>query len=109
MSRPIKCRKICHLPPSTRFIAEGKSETDTTLLTLDEYECIRLLDYLDFSQEDCAVHMQVSRATVQLIYEGARKKLATALVHGHCIHIDGGHFRLDFCENKKCGCHNTQP
>lgn len=105
MPRPIKCRKISHLPPATKFLAEGNASAEAALLTLDEYECIRLLDYMGFSQEECAAHMQISRATAQLIYESARKKLATALVLGQGIRIEGGHFRFAACENRWCECH----
>lgn len=105
MPRPIKCRKITHFPPATRFVAEGSASADAALLTLDEYECIRLLDYMGFSQEECAEHMQISRATAQLIYESARKKLASALVLGQGIRIEGGNFRFAACENRQCECH----
>jgi predicted DNA-binding protein (UPF0251 family) len=103
----MKYRKVCHLPPATAFTAEGGPASECTCLSLDEYECIRLLDYMGFSQEECAAHMQISRATAQLIYESARKKLASALVLGQGIRIQGGHFRLATCEDKRCECHKT--
>lgn len=104
MSRPRKCRKVCHLPPVEEFTANGGAENEPIVLTVDEYECLRLADYQGFSQEDCAAYMQVSRATVQLIYNAARKKLAGALVKGKDIRIAGGEYRL--CDGKEsaCGC-----
>ena len=43
-------------------------------MTLDEYETIRLIDLLDYTQEECAVQMGVARTTVQSVYNEARKK-----------------------------------
>lgn len=104
MPRPRKSRKVCQLPPAEKFAARGCPEDQYVVLTVDEYECIRLVDYQGFSQERCAEHMQVSRATVQLICDSARKKIASALVNGRGIHIDGGDYRL--CDGKEefCNC-----
>lgn len=103
MSRPKKCRKVCRMPIADRFEANSANEGGI-VLSIDEYECIRLLDYQGFSQEESAQYMQVSRATVQLIYDSARKKLATALVNGYTIRIDGGDYKL--CEGNEdhCNC-----
>ena len=45
-------------------------------MTLDEFETVRLMDRLGFDQEDCAAQMNVSRTTVQAIYDSARKKIS---------------------------------
>lgn len=104
MPRPKKCRKICKLPPATKFFVQGCDEKEYVVLTVDEYECIRLVDYQGFSQEECAEYMQVSRATAQLICDSARKKIAAALVGGRGINIDGGDFRLCDGSEENCGC-----
>ena len=41
-------------------------------MTVDEYEAIRLIDLLGFTQEECAKQMSVARTTVQGIYAEAR-------------------------------------
>lgn len=104
MPRPRKCRKVCHLPPVGEFLPNGAEKREHIVLTVDEYECIRLIDDQAFSQEECAAYMQISRATAQIIYNNARKKLAKALVNGLAFRIEGGDYRL--CDGKEadCGC-----
>lgn len=103
MPRPRKCRKVCRLPIADVFEANAEN-TESVTLTVDEYECIRLVDHQGFSQEKCAAYMQVSRATAQLICDSARKKIAKALVNGYTIRIEGGDYRLCNGEEEACGC-----
>ena len=107
MPRPKKCRKVCRLPVADVFAVNIDCENEI-VLTVDEYECVRLVDYQGFSQEQCAEYMQVSRATAQLICDTARKKIASALVNGYNLRIEGGDFRL--CEGREeaCGCGGCQ-
>ena len=102
MPRPKKCRKVCKLPPVEKFSAHGKEESEYIVLTVDEYECLRLVDYQGFSQEECAEYMQISRATAQLMCDSAHKKLASALVNGRGILISGGEYRL--CDGTEASC-----
>ncbi|MBQ5324976.1 MAG: DUF134 domain-containing protein, partial [Oscillospiraceae bacterium] len=44
MPRPRKCRKVCRMPVATTFAANSSKE-ESVILTVDEYECIRLVDY----------------------------------------------------------------
>ena len=96
MARPRKCRRICHLPPAREFRPEGEAEGEVTL-TLDEVECLRLLDVEGLTQEQCAAQMMVGRATVTAIYDAARRKVAQALVYGRELVIQGGDFAV--CEH----------
>lgn len=84
MPRPVKCRKVCHFPNVLEFLPADDTEKKMPIvLTVDEYETIRLLDKKGYSQEQCAESMQIARTTVQRIYEIARKKIADALIDGH--------------------------
>ena len=65
-------------------------DAEPILLTLDEYEVIRLVDLGCQTHEQCAAQMDISRSTVQEIYESARRKIAACLVHGKPLHITGG-------------------
>ena len=105
MPRPKKCRKVCQMPKTKEFQPIGDTSCKASvILTVDEYEAIRLIDKQGFSQEECSNYMQVARTTVQLIYNSARKKLADALVDGLSIRIEGGDFQLCDGNEDYCGC-----
>ena len=74
---------------------------------IDEYEVIRLIDWVGLTQEQCAAQINVARTTVTGIYDSARRKLADALIHGKRLVIEGGHIQA--CERSgTCGhacCH----
>lgn len=97
MPRPTKCRKVCRLPGTLSFVpGESGEDAGGVVLTVDEYETIRLIDREGFSQEECGEYMQVARTTVQQIYTCARKKIAKAIVDGLPIRIQGGNYQI--CE-----------
>lgn len=103
MSRPTKCRRVCHFPQTLGFLpSQGADGKVPVIMTVDEYETIRLIDKEGLSQERCAAFMQVARTTVQRVYESARKKLAAVLVDGLPLRIEGGDFRL--CDGRGVGC-----
>ncbi len=101
MPRPTKCRMICRFPQTVEF-APAKGADECVIMTLDEYEAIRLIDKESLSQEECAKRMQVARTTAQKIYDSARKKLADALVDGLSLKIEGGEYKLCGGENRFC-------
>ena len=94
MPRPPRCRRICGIPKINAFCPSGDRRTEPILLTLDEYEVIRLVDLEQQTHEQCASQMDISRSTVQEIYENARRKIAACLVHGRPLHITGGNYRI---------------
>ena len=70
---------------------------------IDEYEVIRLIDWVGLTQEQCAAQINVARTTVTGIYDSARHKLANALIHGKRLVIEGGHIQV--CERSGTCCH----
>ena len=107
MSRPTKCRRVCRFPETLEFFTMGETLGEPVILTVDEYETIRLIDKEGLSQEDCGTQLGVGRTTVQKIYETARRKIADALVLGRSLKIEGGDFYLcngnsEFCYQKSC-------
>ena len=104
MPRPFKWRRVCCLPENNRYGPLNAAENDNGVvqMSVDEYEAIRLIDTEGYTQEKCAEHMNVSRSTIQSIYDSARKKLSDSLVFGKVLWIEGGEYRL--CDGMSNGC-----
>lgn len=107
MARPTKRRRVCGLPRVAEFGPHPCGAAERLMLTVDEYEVIRLVDLLGFTQEECAGQMHVARTTVQSIYDNARHKLADALVNGKMLTVSGGSYEIcpkaQGCCGKSCG------
>lgn len=101
MARPQRCRRICGMPQVSSFCPAQQQGQQPILLSLDEYEVIRLVDLEEKSHQQCALQMDISRSTVQEIYESARKKIAACLVHGRELVISGGNYRI--CGGQEAG------
>ncbi len=118
MPRPKQFRTIATPPAMKGFKPFGipRAELETVLLSYDEYETIRLLDYEGLMQEQAAERMNVSRPTLTRIYEKARKAIAKAFIEGKMIVIDGGNvdfgrvwFRCRKCHKLVDGVENHIP
>jgi len=125
LPRPMKKRQVCALPQTREFLPCGRKCDAVVELGVDEFEALRLIDYLRLTQDDCAAQMNVARTTVQAVYNAAREKVADALVNGKRLVITGGCYNLcadaqdccgrncvrRSCETSHCGrgcpCHKT--
>jgi len=111
MARPKKWRKVCSLPEINRFgPLNGFDAGGFVVMSIDEYETIRLIDVESMTQEECSARMNVARTTVQGIYDQARKKIADSLVNGKTLTIEGGEYKLcdgrgGHCGGMGCGRH----
>ena len=106
MPRPRKWRKVCCLPESNLFgsLNAPNLDSEIIIMTVEEYETIRLIDLEGMMQEECGDRMNVARTTVQRIYTDARKKLAESLVNGNILKIEGGDYKLCDENEQKYGC-----
>lgn len=102
MARPCKKRRICAAPRCRRFLPDPPEQTPEVRMSLEELECIRLLDYLGMTQEECARQLGVARTTVQALYTSARRRIAGCLVEGRPLHIGGGNYELCTAKNTCC-------
>ena len=108
MPRPRKWKQVCRLPESDLYgpiHSNEQGRNETILMSVEEYETIRLIDVEGLTQEECAERMQVARATVQKLYDKARRTLGLSLVNGALLKIEGGDYILyqDCHETYRCG------
>lgn len=94
MPRPCKRRRVRGQPNFSYFKPAGirKNELEESVLTIDEFEAVRLKDYLNIEQEKCAEKMNISQPTFHRLITSARKKIADAIVNGKAIKIEGGNY-----------------
>jgi predicted DNA-binding protein (UPF0251 family) len=69
-------------------------ETGEVILTLEEFEVIRLIDYQGLDQSGAAQIMNVSRQTVGRVLKSARIKIADALVTAKRLTVQGGCYEM---------------
>jgi predicted DNA-binding protein (UPF0251 family) len=92
--RPKKTRWVKCDPSERCFKPDNKPDFGNVVLTLDEFEAVRLLDYKGLSQTEAALMMKVHRSTVSRIISSARQKIAQALVDIKTLKIEGGCCRI---------------
>lgn len=86
--RPMKPRMIKSALKVRRFTPVPNEGTplsmskEPIMMTIDELEALRLVDYEGLLQEEAAMGMGVSRGTVWRCLDSARRKVATMLIEG---------------------------
>lgn len=70
---------------------------EEVVLTDDETEVVKLIDYDGLDQEQTAEKLKISRITVQRIYKSARAKIAEAIICGKALRLHGSN-------TGDCGC-----
>jgi predicted DNA-binding protein (UPF0251 family) len=75
------------------------------VLTLDEFEAVRLADLDGLYQEEAAKIMGISRQTFGNIIESAHKKIADVVVNTKALRIEGGIVKMI---QRKFLCYNCQ-
>ena len=98
--RPKKYRIIRQDPRITQFSPRGKpGRPDELSLSMDEYEAMRLTDYMELPQKEAAQSMRVSQQTFSRILKQARRKIANSIVLGKIIRIQGGYYIISTKNN----------
>lgn len=108
MPRPFSCRRIAGRPAARIFKPIGipVRELDEVVMTLDEFEAMRLADLDGLYQDQAALQMSVSRPTFGRIVDSAHRKMADALVHGKALRIEGGPVQL--MKRRCCRMHDDE-
>ena len=106
MARPKRLRHLTSAPPAHCFHpADDKHclmQREIIILSMDEFESLRLADLECHSQVQAAKKMNVSRATFGRIIESGRSKVARALVEGCRLEISGGSFMFGRGRHLQC-------
>lgn len=76
---------VSQLSPS--FISERDTPQEPIKMFYDEYEVLRLIDYMGLDQEQAGKMMGVSRGTIWRLLQSARKKLIATIVEGRGLRI----------------------
>lgn len=108
MPRPIKCRKIGYSPDFYFFkpaAIPGKLLQEV-VLSIDEFEAVRLADYEGLYQEEAAKLMNISRQTFGNIILSARYKISDVLVNGKILKIQGG--SINMLKERHFNCYDCQ-
>jgi len=97
MARPHCPRRIATLPGVVFFKPAGipLRDLEERVLSLDEFEALRLADVEGMPQLDASRLMGISRQTFSRILARARQTVATCLTKGMAVRIEGGVVHLD--------------
>lgn len=87
-------RWITEIPETRRFEPAGATKGEDIKIALEELEAIRLVDLLELQQQEAALYMGVSRKAFWNDLRSGRKKVASALVYGLGMTIEGGSYLL---------------
>lgn len=97
MPRPEKKRIVSSPPLFSSFkpTGVGRRNLKPIIMSLDEYEAVRLADYQGLDHVEAAALMEISRSTFTRLIEKARAKVARFIIEGNELSIEGGniHFR----------------
>ncbi len=96
MPRPRICRRVGFKPGVVFFKPSGipGDKLEQSVLSVDEYEAVRLKDLEGLDQEECAEHMGISQPTFHRLVVAARRKIADSIINGKMLRISGGNFKI---------------
>ena len=87
MARPKIPRNICGRPADSCFKPNARpmSQLEQVSLKEDEFEALRLVDWLGMQQQEAAAEMGVSRQTLANVLKAARFKVVDCLTQGKAL------------------------
>ncbi|MBS7623257.1 DUF134 domain-containing protein [Candidatus Bathyarchaeota archaeon] len=92
--RPMKPRFIGWRPTMSHFVPASPRGQSTTRLPIvmsyDELEALRLIDYHGLTQEEASERMGVSRGTVWRCLDSGRRKIVAMLVENRELIVSEG-------------------
>ncbi|NCD07056.1 MAG: DUF134 domain-containing protein [Spirochaetia bacterium] len=99
MPRNKKYRRLGYLSQIKHFAPIKHNEIyncemDDVILSNEEFETIRLIDYKGYTQVECSKSMNIARTTVQQLYTDARYKVSLMLLDGRHLFVEGGFYKV---------------
>ena len=70
-------------------------------MTFEEFEALRLIDFMKKDQREAAELMTISQPTLNRIIKSARFKIANVIVNGQALILEGGTISIQ-CRIFKC-------
>lgn len=100
--RPKKTRWVECNPGDRCFrpVCKKGKRVAGVVLSIDEFEALRLADLAGMHQDDAAKSLKISRPTFSRIIRSARHKISDALVNIKCIKVKGGCCTFNNCKKK---------
>ncbi len=92
MGRRTRRRWVGRPPNNFYFSDEHPSIDKNIVLTVAEFEALRLKHYENLNQKKASEWMGISQPTFSRIIESAHQKLTQALIEGKSIQVFGGEF-----------------
>lgn len=86
-------RRFVKSTPNNFYFAEREVTIDeSVILTVSEFEAMRLKHHINLNQKDASEKMGVSQPTFSRILDSAHEKVTRALLEGKTIHVSGGNY-----------------
>lgn len=92
MGRRTRHRWVNHTPNNFYFSGDPPSTDNDIILTVAEFEAMRLRHYTRLNQQRAAENMGISQPTFSRILERAHRKITVAMIEGKAIKVFGGAF-----------------
>lgn len=87
-----RCQRWVNQTPNNFYFSEIRPTEENIVVTVSEFESMRLKHYIKLNQKEAAEKMRVSQPTFSRILESAHQKATLALIQGKNIKIFGGNF-----------------
>ena len=89
----IKARLIKGVPPASKLfvpanICNAKSSSKEIIMTIAEWEALRLCDLENYKQRDAAKAMKLSQPTINRLLSRAHYKIVDAITHGYVLKFE---------------------
>jgi len=93
--RPRRCRRVWREPSHIDFRPPGSYWKAPVVLTVDEFEALRLKHLKKLDQTEAARTMNISQPTFHRTIDSAHEKITRALQDGCGIRIKGGDYMTE--------------